>query len=302
MNDELIEKWLRQAPRPTTPATLRTQLLNDIPFGERVRATESSINTGNWPRHWFPALSFGVLCMGCLLVLATGTLEFLSLKREQDRLLEATSNLERLRVENTILRDRQQEIDLAKTALADYRELLNLREEAKQWREFQQSMQILQDEKKQLEALYAEALEAIQTARGPDPFAEALEEAHATECINNMKQILLAAIIWSDDPERFYQLPKDFLALSEEYPNPRILVCPADAERVQAQSWDQFNPANVSYRMLSPGAPHTDPNIVYIRCPIHGYIGMTDGSVNRVGLDAKLMTEDGVTRLDPTSR
>lgn len=303
MNDERIENLLRQAPRPSPPPRLKERLEKDVPLGRSAKPTDvsRSRHSGNWLRQWFPALSFGALLLGCLIVLGVETSKFLSLRQERDRLAAAAANVEQLRDEQTRLRERQEKIEQAKTAQADYQELLALREEADRWRELQEAAQGLQAENAQLKAGYAKALEEFESARGPDPFAEAVKKANSVRCINHIKQICLAAVIWSTAHD--HRFPEDFLTMSNQISNPSILVCPADTHRDSGLSAQRFDLSNISYKILSPGAARgTDPSTVYIRCPIHGHIGLTDGSVQVVGLDAKFVTENGVTRWEQEPR
>jgi hypothetical protein len=113
--------------------------------------------------------------------------------------------------------------------------------------------------------------------------AKAKQRAQTINCVNNMKQICLAARIYSNDHKDTF--PMDFEAMSKELGTPRILVCPGDSKHTAAQSWGQFNKdANVSYEFLLPGAKDQDvTGKVVFRCPIHNSVGMGDGSVQQQG-------------------
>lgn len=107
----------------------------------------------------------------------------------------------------------------------------------------------------------------------------------SVQCVNNLKQIGLAARIWSNDHgDKF---PASFLTLSNELVAPKVLVCPGDAMKTQASDWSQFNAsANVSYEFLKPGAKQADVTAeIIFRCPVHGHTGLGDGSV-RQGMPA----------------
>jgi hypothetical protein len=108
-----------------------------------------------------------------------------------------------------------------------------------------------------------------------------------------MKQIVLAARIWANDHKD--TLPPDFMTMKNELTTPKILTCPGDTARAAAASWAEFGPASVSYEMLSPGVEETDPAVVFIRCPIHGSVGLVDGSVQQIGLDGRrrVVLKDG---------
>ena len=103
----------------------------------------------------------------------------------------------------------------------------------------------------------------------------------SVQCINNLKQLALAARIWSSDHgDKF---PSDFLTMSNELVSPKALVCPGDAMKTQASDWSQFNAsANVSYEFLKPGAAQAAVSAETVfRCPVHGHIGLGDGSVRQ---------------------
>ena len=88
-----------------------------------------------------------------------------------------------------------------------------------------------------------------------------------SQCINNLKQIGLAYLIWANDHNGKYpmqvsmtnggtmELTADgrnawlnFLAMSNELSTPKNLYCPADEDHVLAINWTSgFSAANVSY-------------------------------------------------------
>jgi hypothetical protein len=69
--------------------------------------------------------------------------------------------------------------------------------------------------------------------------------------------------------------------MSNELSTPKVLFCPADTSRQAATDWSSFTMANCSYEFLVPNEKEADrePNRISVRCPIHGHIGMCDGSV-----------------------
>lgn len=112
--------------------------------------------------------------------------------------------------------------------------------------------------------------------------AKAKARAQTISCVSNMKQIGLAARMYANDHKDVF--PPSFLAMSNELVTPKILVCPGDSTKMKALNWSQFNPAqNVSYEFLTPGAKEEDIiSQTVFRCPIHGNIGLGDGSVQQV--------------------
>src|SRR6185436_16039241 len=97
-------------------------------------------------------------------------------------------------------------------------------------------------------------------------------------CISNLKQIGLGARMWAVDHHDI--LPRDFLTMRNELNTLKILVCPSDEKRTRVADWSQFTPGNSSYEFLAPGVPELEPpNTIMSRCPIHGHVGLIDGSV-----------------------
>jgi hypothetical protein len=111
--------------------------------------------------------------------------------------------------------------------------------------------------------------------------AKAKSRAQTISCVSNMKQVGLAARMWSNDNgEKF---PPDFATMSNELVNPKVLVCPGDRSKTVATSWSTFGPGNVSYLFLEPGLDEktATPQTVVFQCPIHGNLGFADGSVQQ---------------------
>jgi hypothetical protein len=108
--------------------------------------------------------------------------------------------------------------------------------------------------------------------------AKAKGRAQSIMCVNNLKQIGLAVRIYaSDHGDKF---PNGFGQLTNELQDARVLVCPADPNRVGAPGREAGNPASSYEWVLQPGtADDNNPQKVIARCPIHNSTVMSDGSV-----------------------
>jgi hypothetical protein len=109
--------------------------------------------------------------------------------------------------------------------------------------------------------------------------AKAKGNAQQVQCVNHLRQIGLAARIWSN--EHGGKLPPDFVTMSNELATPKILVCVSDGEKTRATDWEQFSASqNLSYEYLTPGiSENEEPRTEVFRCPIHGSVAHLDGSV-----------------------
>ncbi len=95
-------------------------------------------------------------------------------------------------------------------------------------------------------------------------------------CVDNLKQIGGAAHEWS--AKHGHRFPADLFALKEQI-SPRYLTCPEDSDRREVTKWFRAKAANVSYVIVSPNLNDPRPNVVVARCPIHGHVLLSDGTV-----------------------
>lgn len=111
--------------------------------------------------------------------------------------------------------------------------------------------------------------------------AKAKGKAQTINCVNNMKQVALAARIWANDHNDTY--PPDIITMSNELNTPKILTCPDDKSKTRAMDWAGFSASeNLSYEFLTPGAKEADIlSQTAFRCPIHENIALGDGSVQQ---------------------
>jgi hypothetical protein len=280
MNPERIEELLRKTPSPKVPA----DLLQKLTVGIRLpRPAASELNNwqrpSSWMRRWLPALSFAGLFLACVVVLAvqTNTLNTLQQKNTEMRAVKekqpktisdnaaqavaepaAAGELERLRKDNAELVKLQAEIAQLNTQL--------------------KGRDQLQAENQRLKA---------QAAASQDPYEKAAVEAKARaeriNCINNLKQVGLAARIWAGDNNDVY--PTNFICMTNELSTWKILHCPSDKSR-KVTNWTDVAEGNISYVMdvfgIKEGGPDYSPNLVFVECPIHHNVCLMDGSVQQL--------------------
>ncbi len=202
-------------------------------------------------------------------------------------LQESARELEELRRQN-------QELQAAlankagATSDADTKELARLRNEVGQLRKTASEVPALKTQAAEAAQLRAQLASTSQSlAQKEKDLSAAAATAEQTEqqaklrqslmCMNNMKQIGLAARLWANDHKDTF--PPDLASMKNELVTPKVLFCPAAPGGVQATDWTQLNPAAISYQFLNPNGNEADPQKPLTTCPIHGHVGMSDGSV-----------------------
>jgi hypothetical protein len=296
MNDTQIESLLRQAPRPAPPPDLKGHLRAAIRLPQPEHLSGEHVNVVSFWRRWFPAFAVGLFFLGCLIVLGVQTVQLFDVRRENAALQLVTANLEDLRRDNAERRQSKADRQETERRREDREELLKLRAEVAELRARAGELATLRAENQRLQAEHAALLAQVSVAPEDDPFARAKEKSMATQCVNNLKQIGLAARMWANE-HKTSLLPLDWLAMKNELSTPRLLTCPADTARRPAVSWEQFDGSSVSYELPSAAPDERDPSTVYSRCSVHGSIGLTDGSAIMKMNPAQLQPIDGNLKL-----
>jgi len=211
-------------------------------------------------------------------------------RAEMEALRVSAAESEAMRAENEVLK--KQSAAPSPTADADSRELARLRNEVGQLRKQAAEADKLRAQAGEAAQLRAQLASATQTLAQkeresgeaakltPEQTAQmeqTKQRAQSIACINNLKQIGLAARIWANDHNNVF--PPDLATMKNELATPKILFCPAAPGGVQALDWSQLNPATISYQFLNPNGNESEPQKVLATCPIHGHVGLSDGSV-----------------------
>ena len=106
------------------------------------------------------------------------------------------------------------------------------------------------------------------------------DRAQSTSCVMNMKNIGYAGRLWAQEHNGL--LPTNFITMSNELVTPQILHCRVDRMHQRANSFEEFSEQqNNSYMIVTPGARQGATNVVFIRCSVHGHLGLADGEVRR---------------------
>lgn len=183
------------------------------------------------------------------------------------------------------------QMDAASSSDTENRELLRLRNEvsqlrqkvaeASQWRRQASEAEQLRGRLMVATQELAHAEEAFRNVArlSPAELQEMKDEAYSVRCINNLKQLALAARIWANDHNDIF--PPDFLTMKEAISSPKILFCPAETSVVPVSEWPAVNPSTITYRYLNAGGSDLEPQKVLLTCPIHGHEALSDGSVQR---------------------
>jgi hypothetical protein len=111
----------------------------------------------------------------------------------------------------------------------------------------------------------------------PTTVGLAADRAVSLDCINNLKQIALAA---RHSQSEHGQFPGGFEMLTNDLVFPSPLCCPADYRDVCPNSFDEIDWSTIDYQWLQGFDPNNEQS-VFAQCRIHGNIARISGVVER---------------------
>lgn len=279
MSEEKIEQMLRGAPSPEPPRDLKQKLLEELelsPSNRNAASVRPAPGLAGWLRRWWPALIPAGVSLACAGVVALQQVQIQDVKKTIQALAPAANQASSLMAE-----PQPQAPAIAPEAdgSVDANELARLRDEAARLRAEVSRLEQLLAENAQLRAQLAQPVQPQLSPQDAEALEKAKENAQAIACVNNLKQLGLSVKVWALDNQDTY--PQNVLQMTNEMSTPKILVCPADTARQAPSDWAGWTTANMSYEYLAAGGNDTEPQRVLFRCPIHGNIGLCDGSVQR---------------------
>ena len=282
--EQEIENVLRAAPRPMPPAGLKERLIAQVRLPAVQPASQPSASplapTG-WLRRWWPVLAPAAVSLACAVGLTLQQMEIRDLKQAiQDLSRDSAAKPSVLPPPTLGTNNAPAGAD---AAARTQQEIARLKALASQLATEVAQLEQMRAENTKLRTQLEAPPAGILTPEETDALAKAKERAERIACINNLKQLGLAARVWAIDNGNM--TPPNILDMTNEMSTPKILACPGDHAREAAKGWASYTSANCSYEYLAPSAPYEDPARVMFRCPIHGHVGLVDGSVQAIAKD-----------------
>jgi hypothetical protein len=292
--EQEIEDALRAVPRLKPPAGLKERLIAQVQV-PAIRAVPTTSEEGGWLRRWWPALAPASVSLVCAVGLTVQQMEIRDLKETIRAAAHPPPAIEVAGPSSAANAE-----DAAGAAARTQHEIARLKELAGRLAAEVAQLEQMQAENAKLRTQLAAPPAGFLTPEEAEAVAKAKERAEAIACMNNMKQLGLSARCWAIDNTDI--TPPNVLEMTNEMSTPKILVCPGDRAREAAKDWASYTSANCSYDYLAPSAPDSEPERVMFRCPIHGHVGLCDGSVQ--GYVAKrhpeyLLQRDGKLYMAP---
>jgi hypothetical protein len=276
--DPDLESILRQAPIPPPPAGMKNRLLAGHPHSTLANDAGP---WRSWWRQWWPALVAASITLICLGVLAKQQLDIQQLRQALKQLQSPPSEIpgQAPPQEDSSVSDNAGAAAAAAAAAASggQEEVNRLRAAVQELAPEVAALEGLHQTNEKLRQQLATQAAATEEFK---EIAQARDKARSIQCINNMKQLGLAARIWANDHDDV--LPPSVLAMTQGGymgNSPKILVCPADTGRQPAADPASINAAQVSYEYLAASASDSEVQRVMFRCPWHGHVTLCDGSV-----------------------
>jgi hypothetical protein len=274
-HEQELERVLRQAPRPTPPVGLKDKLLEQIELTASPQTTiVSGPILGSWIRRWWPALVPAAISAACAIVLTVQQMEIQDLHKTIETL---DQNAAAASATPTVGPDLNGGLPASSGAPAsEEQEIARLKDLVNKLRAEVAALEKMRSENDRLRSQLA-APAGFLTREETAALEQAKEKAQSIQCVNNLKQLGLSLRVWAlDNGDTF---PPVVLEMTNEMSTPKILACPGDPGHQAADSWASYTPANCSYEYLAPSGSPRDPERVAFRCPVHGSITLSDGSV-----------------------